>query len=126
MSEQQANFSRYFIDQQRKRLEELRREVLGAELSATQQRRSYSELHGNEATTFEDAAQDNAIEEVRQAQHDVDDQRIAHIARALQKIDDGTYGFSDLSGNPIPRARLEAVPEAIYTVEEESQRDYRH
>jgi DnaK suppressor protein len=45
-------------------------------------------------------------------------QRLTRIERALQKIEDGTYGFSDASGEPIPRERLEAMPEAIYTLSE--------
>jgi DnaK suppressor protein len=39
------------------------------------------------------------------------------VRRALQKIEEGTYGICDATGEPIPRGRLEAVPEAIYTLE---------
>jgi DnaK suppressor protein len=53
----------------------------------------------------------------------VNDRRIDEIERALQKIAEGTYGFSDASGDPIPKARLEATPEAIFTVEEQSRRE---
>jgi DnaK suppressor protein len=41
------------------------------------------------------------------------------IERALAKIDDGTYGLSDVSGKPIPMDRLRAVPEALCTLAEE-------
>jgi DnaK suppressor protein len=44
-------------------------------------------------------------------------------SRALQKIDESTYGLSDLSGEPIPKARLEIVPEAFLTVQEEEERE---
>ena len=56
------------------------------------------------------------------------ERRLAHVERALQKIEDGTYGLSDDSGEPIPQGRLEAVPEAIRTVEEQerSHEAYRH
>ncbi len=56
------------------------------------------------------------------------ERRLAHVERALQKIEEGTYGLSDDSGEPIPRGRLEAVPEAIRTVEEQerSREAYRH
>ena len=56
------------------------------------------------------------------------ERRLAHVERALQKIEEGTYGHSDDSGEPIPRGRLEAVPEAIRTVEEQerSHEAYRH
>ena len=54
--------------------------------------------------------------------------RLQYVERALQKIEEGTYGLSDDSGEPIPRGRLEAVPEAIRTVEEQqrSREAYRH
>ena len=56
------------------------------------------------------------------------ERRLEHVERALQKIEEGTYGLSDDSGEPIPRGRLEAVPEAIRTVEEQqrSRESYRH
>jgi RNA polymerase-binding transcription factor len=61
-------------------------------------------------------------------EHQVE-RRLQYVDRALQKIEEGTYGLSDESGEPIPRGRLEAAPEAIRTVEEEQQRSretYRH
>ncbi|MDB6085414.1 MAG: conjugal transfer protein TraR [Gammaproteobacteria bacterium] len=45
--------------------------------------------------------------------------RLAQIERALQKIADGTYGISDVSGQRIPVDRLEATPEATNTVAEQ-------
>lgn len=53
---------------------------------------------------FEQAAQDVAQNEIHQA---------------LQKIKQGTYGLSDMSGEFIPRGMLEATPEAVLTVQEE-------
>jgi DnaK suppressor protein len=46
-------------------------------------------------------------------------ERLQRIDRALKKIDEGTYGLSDQSGKPIPRERLEALPEALCTLSEE-------
>jgi DnaK suppressor protein len=51
-----------------------------------------------------------------------DVQRLAQIERALRKINDGTYGFSDASGDPIPIERLEAFPQAIFTAAEQESR----
>jgi DnaK suppressor protein len=48
--------------------------------------------------------------------HDV--RRLALVERALSKIEDGTYGLSDVSGRPIAKERLEAMPEAIDAVED--------
>ena len=44
--------------------------------------------------------------------------RLEAIERALHRLDDGTYGRSVQSGEPIPDERLEADPAAELTVEE--------
>jgi DnaK suppressor protein len=123
MSEQQGKLSDEFIAQQRQRLEALRRQLLGGEENTIANQRTAEEEHGEEAEEFEDEAQGMAQNEVNQALHDVNDQRVSDIERALEKIDEGTYGLSDASGEPIPKARLEAVPEAILTVEEQGSRE---
>ncbi|MDE2138109.1 MAG: TraR/DksA family transcriptional regulator [Gammaproteobacteria bacterium] len=46
-------------------------------------------------------------------------ERLGRVDRALQKLEEGTYGVSDVSGQPIGRERLEAVPEALCTLSEE-------
>lgn len=43
---------------------------------------------------------------------------LAQIETALARIEDGTYGYSERSGNPIPTERLEAIPYATLTVDE--------
>jgi RNA polymerase-binding transcription factor DksA len=45
-------------------------------------------------------------------------QMIADIDAALQRITDGSYGLSVISGRPIPRDRLRAIPWARELVEE--------
>jgi DnaK suppressor protein len=44
--------------------------------------------------------------------------RIAVLERALQRVEDGSYGRSIRSGAPIPDERLQADPAAELTVEE--------
>lgn len=46
---------------------------------------------------------------------------LKQIDRALEKIDDNTYGLCDLTGEEISRARLEAVPYATMTVKAQEQ-----
>lgn len=43
--------------------------------------------------------------------------RLKEIDEALQRIDAGTYGVCQMTGKPIPRARLLAKPWAKYTIE---------
>lgn len=44
---------------------------------------------------------------------------LAAVERAEARLADGTYGLSVESGEPIPEGRLEAVPTAERTVEEQ-------
>ena len=44
--------------------------------------------------------------------------RLAALDRAEERLNDGTYGRSVLSGEPLPDERLEADPAAELTVEE--------
>jgi RNA polymerase-binding transcription factor len=47
-------------------------------------------------------------------------EELAAVARAEARLASGTYGLSIESGKPIPDERLEAVPTAERTVEEEA------
>jgi len=38
---------------------------------------------------------------------------LARTERALAKLDDGTYGTCDACGEPIGRARLQAIPDGV-------------
>lgn len=44
-------------------------------------------------------------------------QTVAEIDHALAKLDDGTYGICEISGQPIPKERLKAIPWARERVE---------
>lgn len=47
--------------------------------------------------------------------------RIEEIEHALRKIDEGKYGVSEQSGDPIPVERLMVIPWARYNVNETGQ-----
>jgi RNA polymerase-binding transcription factor DksA len=68
----------------------------------------------DEATNLYD--RDRSVAAVENA-----DRILGKIERALAKIDEGTYGLSDIDGTPIPLARLQALPYALNTVEQEEQ-----
>lgn len=46
---------------------------------------------------------------------------LRQIERALEKIDEETYGICDITGEDIPLPRLEAVPYATMTVKAQEQ-----
>jgi DnaK suppressor protein len=123
MANQQSGLSDDFIATQRERLLTLKRELLGNEEGGIAAERRLQEERGSEAEEYEDDAQRMERDIANQALRDVNDRRIGDIERALQKIAEGTYGLSDESGVPIPKARLDAMPEAILTVEEQEKRE---
>jgi DnaK suppressor protein len=59
-------------------------------------------------------------EELAQGQAERLREELDAIARAEQRLQDGSYGVSVESGEPIPDARLEAVPWAERTAEEQA------
>lgn len=48
---------------------------------------------------------------------DMDAEKLRQIDRALEKIEDGSYGICEGTGKPIPESRLKAVPWTPYTIE---------
>jgi DnaK suppressor protein len=107
-----------FIEQQRRKLTQLREQLLRATRTGETEEAEIRSQSLGEAHESEDDAQKLALLEIDGTAVERSMQRLVRIERALQKIEDRTYGLSDASGEPIPRARLEAMPEAIYTVSE--------
>lgn len=50
-----------------------------------------------------------------------DQDAIYEIEEALKRIQKGTYGICELTGKPIPKARLDAIPWTRFTVEAQAQ-----
>jgi len=46
-------------------------------------------------------------------------EQLHEIEAALERIEKGTYGYSEQSGEPIPYERLKAMPTARYLIEEQ-------
>ena len=109
-----------FIAKQKERLQSLREELLRIRRGAEEDERTRGEQEGDftEHDTG-DMSRDIFDREVDATIVEQVDQRLEVVERALQKTEEGTYGLSDVSGEPIPRGRLEAVPEANRTVEEQ-------
>jgi DnaK suppressor protein len=111
-----------FVAQQKERLEELRDELLLVVRGAEEDERTRGENEGDFTEHDSgDMSRDIYDREVDATIAEQIQQRLEIVDRALQKVEEGTYGLSDVSGEPIPRGRLEAVPEAVRTVEEQQQ-----
>ena len=125
MTAKQSRTNRAFLDKQRHRLLELRTQILDVRRrQETEQAGANADVSG-QAREYEDDAQKLTLLELEGNLSAADDERLSNIERALKKIDEGSYGLSDGSGAPIPIERLEASPEALYTLEEQASRDAR-
>ncbi|MCP3028295.1 hypothetical protein [Halobacillus sp. A5] len=56
--------------------------------------------------------------EKEQTLYEQSKERLMDINDALDRIENGTYGISEKSGDPIPLERLEAMPAARFNVNE--------
>jgi DnaK suppressor protein len=112
-----------FIEQQKGRLLDRK-----AELERLQ--REAQEVSRERSQEYQDTQADSGDESQYLFEREVDatlgqqfGQELKDVNRALEKIEEGTYGLSDRSGEPIAKGRLEAIPEALYTIEEQQRRE---
>ncbi|MCL2439339.1 MAG: TraR/DksA family transcriptional regulator [Alphaproteobacteria bacterium] len=70
-----------------------------------------------------DRANDEAIKQLELRTKDRERKLIAQIDMALDRVEKGTYGYSEISGEPIGLVRLEAKPTAKYTIEEQEEHE---
>ena len=111
-----AHFKQVLLDE-KARLETVREEYAGPDREGTEEGAAgdLSSVDPNdpadEGTNLFDRERDRvAIQNM--------DRMLVKVNRALAKIDEGTYGLSDIDGTPISEARLEALPYANITVEQ--------
>jgi RNA polymerase-binding transcription factor DksA len=114
-------FDQKFLDVQRQALLDARAQYTKQADSLQAEADSLAELREPGDVQFDEESGEGdtlAVERERdlalsaQARDSVDD-----IDRALAKIDNGTYGVCEVSGQAIPKARLEAIPWARERVE---------
>jgi DnaK suppressor protein len=109
-----------FVESQRERLVGLRDELVRIREGMADDQRDLGEKEGDFTEHDSgDMSQNMFTREMDASIGEQAERRLQEVARALQKIEEGTYGLSDDSGELIPRGRLEAVPEALRTVEEQ-------
>lgn len=108
-----------FLHTQKARLLLLRDELVKAADAAGGEEEAVQLEAGGEARDDADSAEGMAIQENDEALFHRNLSRLAQVRRALERLDAGTYGFSEQSGVAIPRARLLAVPEATLSLGEE-------
>jgi DnaK suppressor protein len=123
MNTAKARLDAAFLEKQRQYLLRLRAELRTSARTRETDETVIEAAAANSAREFEDEAQKLDALELDGNLVARETKRLEQVDRALEKIDNGTYGLSEVSGQPIPRERLEAAPDAVCTVEEEQQRE---
>jgi DnaK suppressor protein len=94
--------------------EQLVRQMNGLAKESAQELAGYS-LH------MADSGTDNFDRDFALSLLSSDQDAVYEIEEALKRIERKTYGVCELTGKPIPRARLEAIPWTRFTVEAQAQ-----
>jgi RNA polymerase-binding transcription factor DksA len=94
--------------------EQLVRQMNGLAKESAQELAGYS-LH------MADSGTDNFDRDFALSLLSSDQDAVYEIEEALKRIEKKTYGICELTGKPIPRARLEAIPWTRFTVEAQAQ-----
>lgn len=108
-----------YIAAQKQRLLDLNATLRGDDQAAATEDATLQDNAVDEVETYEDDAQKINLRDNEAALIQHNAARLAQVKRALEKIEQGTYGLSDRSGKPIPRARLDALPESLWNVDED-------
>jgi DnaK suppressor protein len=99
----------------KKRLDEMRVEVTKA-LAGTKKEVTQPDVSKGYSQHSADEGTDDFVKSVNLEVTNKEFGLLRQIERALEKVDEGTYGVCDISGEEIPLKRLEAIPYATMTV----------
>jgi DnaK suppressor protein len=119
MSGKSPRFDQSYLEGKRRELLKLRDQLQNNADSGETEESGLRSASISEAREYEDEAQKLAMLETEGNLVSRDIARLSRVERALRKIEEGTYGFSDVSGKPIPDGRLDVTPDAINTVQEQ-------
>lgn len=113
-----------FVRKQKDKLLQLRDAMVDS-MAGVAQDTLRSRAEGSEASAFgmhqADAGSDAYDRDFALSLLSQEQDALYEIDQALKRIEVGTYGTCEMSGKPIPHARLEAIPFARFTVECQSQ-----
>jgi DnaK suppressor protein len=108
-----------YLERKRRQLTKLRDELRKTTNAAEAEEGSIKNESALQAHEYEDDAQKLDMLEKEGSLVSRDIERLVRVERALKKIAEGTYGYSDVSGQRIPDDRLEAMPDATTTLAEQ-------
>jgi RNA polymerase-binding transcription factor DksA len=102
--------------------QQARRQQLEAQLAQLERRQTKVERDRRRETNaleqdWQEQASTRQNDEVLDSLESEGSQQIAIIRAALKRLDEGTYGICVTCGEPIAKARLDALPHAVQCIE---------
>ena len=113
-----------FVERMKQKLLDIKAEILQKLLAGDEEFRDIVEK--DDSKDLVDIASSDIDKTTLEALGTQEMRRLRLIEAALARAENGRYGICLKSGKPIPRERLEAIPYALYRIEEQNEIERRN
>ena len=113
-----------FVEEMKKNLLDMKAEILQNLMSEDEEFRDI--VDKDDSKDLVDSASSDIDKTTLEALGAQELRRLRLIESALVRIENGKYGLSLKSGQPIPEERLRAIPYALYSIEEQNELERRN
>jgi RNA polymerase-binding transcription factor DksA len=113
-----------FVEEMKEKLLEMKSEILRNLMSEDEEFKDI--VDKDDSKDLVDIASSDIDKTTLEALGAQELKRLRLIESALVRIENGKYGLSLKSGQPIPEARLRAIPYALYSIEEQNELERRN
>jgi RNA polymerase-binding transcription factor DksA len=113
-----------FVERMKQKLLDMKAEILQKLVAEDEEFRDIVEK--DDSKDLVDIASSDIDKKTLEALGSQEMRRLRLIESALARVENGRYGICLKSGKPIPRERLEAIPYALYRIEEQNEMERRN
>ncbi len=110
---------REFVERMKQKLLDMKAEIFQKLLAEDEEFRDI--VDKDDSKDLVDIASSDIDKKTLEALGTQEVRRLTLIEAALARVENGNYGTCLKSGKPIPRERLEAIPYALYRIEEQNE-----
>ena len=108
-----------FVERMKQKLLDVKAEILRKLLAEDEEFRDI--LEKDDSKDLVDIASSDIDKKTLDALGTQEIRRLRLTESALARVENGNYGICLKSGKPIPKERLEAIPYALYRIEEQNE-----
>ena len=110
-----------FVERMKQKLLDMKAEILRKLVAEDEEFRDIVEK--DDSKDLVDIASSDIDKKTLEALGSQEMRRLRLIESALARAENGRYGICLKSGKPIPKERLEAIPYALYRIEEQNEEE---